>query len=184
VCCDPAAELPVMSSSERDWPRYNRALVGQGRLELFVSAEVLAGWTYAGPQRRGGKRLYSGRCIQTCLMLRELLGLGLRQTQGLVQSIMALAGLTLPVPDYTTLQRRTAALAVDLGACRGGSAEAVVLAVDATGLTVTRRGEWHARQHGRPDGRAAGASCTWPSTPRASRSSPRSTPAPTAPTAS
>lgn len=143
-----------MPSSERDWPRYNRALVGQGRLELFVSEAVLADWVYTGPRRRGGRRVYSERCIQTCLMLRELLGLGLRQTQGLVQSIMALAGLALPVPDYTTLQRRTAALAVELGAGRGcGDGEAIVLAVDATGLTLSRRGEWNARQHGRPDGR-------------------------------
>lgn len=145
-----------MPNAARDWARYNRLLVRQGRLDLFLSEEVLARWAYAGPRRPGGKKLYSDLCLQTCLMLRELLGLGLRQTTGLVQSIMAKAALAIPVPDYTTLQRRAAALRVDLNPGRpggGAAASAIVVAVDATGLTVTRRGEWNARRHGRTDGR-------------------------------
>jgi hypothetical protein len=145
-----------MPNAARDRARRNRALMRQGRLDLFVGEEVLADWLHTGPRRRGGRKVYSDLCIQTCSMLRELLGLGLRPTTGPVESIMARVTLALPVPDHTTLQRRAAALTVDLDlgrrCCRGAMA-AIVVAVDATGLTVTRRGEWNALEHGRADGR-------------------------------
>ena len=49
---------------------------------------------------------------ETALTLRAVFGLALRQTEGLVGSIMQLLGIDLPVPDHTTFSRRAGGLKV------------------------------------------------------------------------
>jgi hypothetical protein len=83
--------------------------------------------------------------------------LALRQTEGLIGSIIRLLGLDLPVPDHTTLSRRAATL--ELPGPRSGSrtdagrdaerdAEPVHLLVDSTGLKLCGSGEWLVEKHG------------------------------------
>ena len=48
----------------------------------------------------------------TALTLRAVFRLALRQTEGLIGSILRLLGLDLPVPDHTTLSRRAETLEV------------------------------------------------------------------------
>src|SRR3954467_5380235 len=55
---------------------------------------------------------YSDLAILTALTLRAVFRLALRQTEGLIGSLMRLLGLELPVPDHTTLSRRAAPLEV------------------------------------------------------------------------
>jgi hypothetical protein len=43
---------------------------------------------------------FSDAAIQTCLTLKALFGLPFRQTEGLVGSLLRLAGLDWPVPDF------------------------------------------------------------------------------------
>ena len=71
--------------------------------------------------------------------------LALRQTEGLIGSIIALLGLDLAVPDHTTLSRRTATL--DVVRPRPGSGP-VHLLVDSTGLKLCGSGEWLLEKHG------------------------------------
>jgi hypothetical protein len=84
--------------------------------------------------------------IQTCLTVKVLFGLPLRQTTGFVASLLKRAGLDWPVPDYSTLRRRQRTLAVQLP-YRGSGAPPHLL-VDGTGIEVRGEGEWHARKHG------------------------------------
>jgi Transposase DDE domain len=79
--------------------------------------------------------------------------LAYRQTEGLIGSLMRLLGLTLPVPDHTTLSRRAATLEVPRP--RSGSspdaereAAPVHLLVDSTGLKLCGPGEWLIEKHG------------------------------------
>ena len=78
--------------------------------------------------------------------------LAFRQTEGLIGSIIGLLGLTLRVPDHTTLSRRAAT--VDVPQPRrpspeaGGEAEPVHLLVDSTGLKLCGPGEWLIEKHG------------------------------------
>ncbi len=58
---------------------------------------VLRGWAF---------RPYSPLAILTGLTLRTVFHLTLRQTEGLISSILRLLGLDLAVPDHTTLSRR------------------------------------------------------------------------------
>ncbi len=55
---------------------------------------------------------YSPLAILTALTLRAVSRLAYRQAEGLIGSIISLLGLTLRVPDHTTLSRRFATLAV------------------------------------------------------------------------
>ena len=64
--------------------------------------------------------------------------LALRQTEGLIGSIIRLLGLDLATPDHSTLSRRAETLAV---AGPPSSAEPVLLLVDSTGLKLSGAGE-------------------------------------------
>ena len=75
--------------------------------------------------------IYSALAITTALTLRAVFRLALRQTEGLIGSIMHLLGLDLAVPDHSTLSRRAETL--ELPRPRPGS-EPVHLLVDSTGL--------------------------------------------------
>ena len=67
---------------------------------------------------RGGKRgrqpTYSDAAIQTCLTMKVLFGMALRQTTGFVESLLQLIGLNWAVPDFSTLCRRQRTLAVSI----------------------------------------------------------------------
>jgi hypothetical protein len=79
-------------------------------------------------------------------MLKALFGLPLRQTTGLVASLVKLAGLDWPTPDFSTLCRRQKGLDVMIGyrPAKG----ALHLLIDSTGIKVAGDGEWSARKYG------------------------------------
>src|ERR1700709_104772 len=81
-------------------------------------------------------------------MLRTVFRLAYRQTEGLIGSIIALLGLTLRVPDHTTLSRRAATLAVPRPTATAGDAHPIHLLVDSTGLKLCGAGEWLVERHG------------------------------------
>ena len=71
--------------------------------------------------------------------------LALRQTEGLVASILRLLGLELAAPDHSTLSRRAETLEVPRP--RAGE-RPVHLLVDSTGLRLCGPGDWLVEQHG------------------------------------
>jgi len=71
--------------------------------------------------------------------------LALRQTEGLIGSVITLLGLTLAVPDHATLSCRAETL--ELPRPRLGSAP-VHLLVDSTGLKLCGSGEWLLEKNG------------------------------------
>lgn len=71
--------------------------------------------------------------------------LALRQTEGLIRSILCLLGLDLAVPDHSTMSRRARSL--ELPRIRPGR-RAVHLLVDSTGLRLCGPGEWLVERHG------------------------------------
>jgi Transposase DDE domain len=93
----------------------------------------------------GGQPHYSALAILTALTLRAVFRLALRQTEGLIGSILRLLGLELAVPDHSTLSRRAETLQVPRP--HPGS-EPVHLLVDSTGLRLGGPGEWLAEEHG------------------------------------
>jgi IS5 family transposase len=75
-----------------------------------------------------------------------LFGLPLRQTVGLVESLIRMAGLDWPVPDYSTLCRRQARIGVQIPYRRTG--RPLNLLIDSTGVKFRGDGEWLPRKHG------------------------------------
>ena len=128
-----------------NWPAYNASLAQRGSITLWISEEVIEEWKAKPTGKRGGQKVYSDLAIECLLTLRSVYHLPLRATQGFAQSLFQLMGLSLPVPDYTTLSRRAVELKINLPRQEKGSAHIVV---DSTGLKIYGEGEWKVRQHG------------------------------------
>lgn len=137
----------------RNWPAYNRALVRRGSITFWVDEEAIQGWRdSAAPGPLGGRRrTYSDTAIECVLVVRAVFHLSLRASQGFLESVAKLMGVDLPIPDYTTVSRRQAGLALQLEPSRTRTPRHVV--IDTTGLKVFGAGEWYVRKHGRGKGR-------------------------------
>jgi len=129
-----------------NWSAYNKALKRRGSLSIWFDPEMI--WIPAPSGKRGRQRQFSDAAIQTCLTLKVLFGLPLRQTTGFVESLLRLIGLDWAVSDFSTLCRRQKALNVSLP-YRGGSGPLNLL-IDSTGIKAEGEGEWNARKHGGP----------------------------------
>ena len=129
-----------------NWVEYDQALVERGDITLWISPEAIKGWTAKASGRRGAPQKYTDLAIETALTLRLLLHLPLRQTEGFLRSIFELMGVSLDVPDHTTMSRRGARLTVPLRSrYRAGSID---LVIDSSGLSIFGEGQWAAVKHG------------------------------------
>jgi hypothetical protein len=128
-----------------NWSDYDAALCRRGSLTVWFTDEAIAAWHAEPRTTRGGQPHYSVLAITTALTLRAVFRLPLRQTEGLVGSIIGLLGLDLAVPDHSTLSRRAEALAVLRPASR---TEPAHLLVDSTGLKLFGAGQWLVEKHG------------------------------------
>jgi hypothetical protein len=127
-----------------NWRAYSAALRQRGSLLIWFDPEM--DWMAAPNGRRGRPATFSDAAVQTCLMLRALFGLPLRQTTGLVASLLELAKLDWPVPDYSTICRRQSDLTVTIP--YHPSTGALHLLIDSTGIKAMGEGEWSCRKHG------------------------------------
>jgi len=129
-----------------NWASYNRALVRRGDVTLWSSPEAIATWdpralarvtgsrsTPTSPSKPHSRSVFSSICHSG-------------QTEECLASVFGIMGLTLSVPDHTTLSRRGQSLALALRrVCTG---KRLPLAVDSTGLSIVGEGEWAAAEHG------------------------------------
>lgn len=129
-----------------NWSSYNDALKQRGSLAIWFDPEMA--WTPPPTGRRGRQCKFSDAAIQTCLTMKVLFGMPLRQTAGFVESLLRLVGLDWSVPDFSTLCRRQKTLNVSLP-YRGGTGPLNLL-IDSTGIKAEGEGEWNARKHGGP----------------------------------
>lgn len=127
-----------------NWAHYNASLKRRGSLSIWFDPDM--SWQADRSGKRGHPETFSDSAIQTCLTLKVLFGLPLRQTVGLVASLIEMAGLGWPVPDYSTLCRRQARIAVQIPYRR--SKAPLNLLIDSTGIRFRGDGEWLARKHG------------------------------------
>jgi len=144
--------IPRQQHKVTNWPAYEAGLRQRASLMVWFTDEAIAAWAAAPRTTRGGQPFYSPLAILTALTLRAVFRLAYRQAEGLIGSIISLLGLTLRVPDHTTLSRRSATLAVprpqpdNAGASDG--AQPLHLLVDSTGLKLCGAGEWLVEKHG------------------------------------
>jgi hypothetical protein len=96
----------------RNWPAYNKALKRRGLLTIWFDPTMT--WEAAPTGKRGRQPDYSDDAIQTCLTMKVLFGMALRQTTGFVESLLRLIGLDWAVPNFSTLSRRQKTLKVTI----------------------------------------------------------------------
>lgn len=127
-----------------NWKSYNDALRERGSLLIWLDKDMV--WLAPKVGRLGRPPVFSDAAIQFCLMVKVLFGLPLRQTTGMVGSILQMAGLDWSVPDFSTLSRRQKTIAVQIPSRRAPGP--LNLLVDSTGIKFLGDGEWLARKHG------------------------------------
>jgi hypothetical protein len=136
--------IPKTRYKVMNWRDYEAGLRKRGSLTIWFTEEAIAAWRAAPRTTPGGQARYSDLAVETSLILRTVFHQPLRQTEGLVGSLLGLMGLDLPIPDHTTLSRRARTLAVAPQAVSGP----VHLLVDSTGVKLSGPGEWLVEKHG------------------------------------
>jgi len=139
--------IPKQARRVTNWAAYDASLRQRGSLTVWFSEDAIAGWRAEGRTTPGGQPHYSALAILTGLCLRAVFRLALRQTEGLIGSIIGLLGLDLAIPDHTTLCRRADGLDVPRPQSSPG-AGGMHLIVDSTGLKFHGPGEWLVEKHG------------------------------------
>ena len=102
--------IPKQRHQITNWAEYDAALRQRGSLTVWFTEEAVAAWRAEPRTTPGGQPHYSALAITTALTLRAVFRLALRQTEGLIGSIIRLLGLDLSSADHTTLSRRAATL--------------------------------------------------------------------------
>lgn len=138
--------MPKKAYRVRNWSEYNKKLTQRGRVTFWVNEETAKKWHKTEKTKeRGRPKVYADVAIETCLIVKVLFNLPLRQCEGLVTDLFGLLKIKIQVPCYTQVCRRQRSLDVKLKHSVMGSIHVVI---DGTGLKVFGEGEWKVRQHG------------------------------------
>ena len=130
---DQVSEKPKAKYRIRNWASYNESLKKRGSITLWIDENVLRAWK-AKPETvrsRGGQKLYSDGMIECLLMVKNVYHLAYRQTEGFARSLGKLLGMELPIPNYSTLNRRAKSVEVKLETSEKGP---IHIMLDSTGL--------------------------------------------------
>jgi hypothetical protein len=109
---DRRRHIPKQRHRVINWAEYDAGLRARGSLIMWFTPEAVEACKAEPHTGRGGQPTCSALAIATALTLRAVFRLALRQTEGLIASILQLLGLDLPVPDHRTLSRRAEVLEV------------------------------------------------------------------------
>ncbi|NDV12982.1 IS5 family transposase [Crenobacter caeni] len=127
-----------------NWAKYDAALKARGSLLIWLDTKLQ--WQAEPSGKPGRSATFSDAAIQFCLSIKCLFGLALRQTIGLVESLIKLAGLDWQVPNFSTLSRRQHSIAVKIPAQKHG--RGLELLIDSTGIQFLGESEWKRKKHG------------------------------------
>lgn len=89
---------------------YNASLKARGSLMIWLDRDMR--WHCSPYGKRGHAQTFSEVAIQFCLTIKCLFNLALYQAVSMVQSLLSLAELDWPAPDYSTVCWRQKSLQV------------------------------------------------------------------------
>ena len=95
-----------------NWLACNAALKRRGSLTIWFDPAMI--WEAAPTDKRGRQPDCSDAAIRTCLTMKVLFGMALRQTTGFVESLLWLIDLDRAVLNFSTLSRRQKTLKVNI----------------------------------------------------------------------
>ena len=129
--------------SRRDWKRVNEALVRRG--ELLLDLDFVKGWSGElegmNKGKEGAQFRYPDSFIRLLFFMYVYLHLPYRQLEGFTKALAKYVR-GLKVPDHSSIQWRAEKLPIKLDKALVESNEDVVIALDASGIKVTNRGDW------------------------------------------
>jgi hypothetical protein len=132
---------------KRNWKRINEALVRRG--ELLLDLDFVKGWEDELEGMNKGKEgalfRYPDSFVRLLLFMHVYLHLPYRQLEGFTKAL-ARHVKGLKVPDHSSIQWRAEKLPIKLDNAIMHSNEDVIIAVDATGVKVSNRGDWMRHQ--------------------------------------
>jgi hypothetical protein len=122
-------------------------LIRRGSLTIWFDQQVIDRWVNREKTGKPGTpRTYTDSAIECALVLRAVYHLRPRATQGFLSSLLEQVAPNVPVPDDTTICRRSHTLKGALPVVHTG--EALHVLVDSSGIKVFGEGEWKVRNHG------------------------------------
>ena len=138
------------SYNKRDWKVYEEGLRNRGDLTIWFCEDAVAAWNHSddGKRKRGRQKHYSDLAIETSHTIRLVYKQPLRQTEGLMRSIVRFMQLDLAIPDHTTLSRRSKRVLLRKKQSPQEAGGHWVIIVDSTGLKVVGEKEWMNHKHG------------------------------------
>ncbi|MEG1282394.1 MAG: IS5 family transposase, partial [Comamonas sp.] len=116
----------------------------RGDLTIWLDKNIQ--WPAPASGKRGRSHTFSDAAIQFCLSIKCLFGLPLRQSLGLVQSLLSIAGLPWAALDYSTVCRRRKGLDVQVHYRPSG--KGLHMLADSTSIKFLAEGEWKTKKHG------------------------------------
>jgi hypothetical protein len=129
----------------RDWRRINEGLVKRG--EILLDLRILDRWDSEldamNQGKEGGRYVYPEIFVRLLGYVHLLFHLPYRQTEGFLKALRRFDS-RIHVPDYSTIDRRVNRLNVKLSEEDYGND--LVIAVDASGIKVSNRGDWMRRK--------------------------------------
>lgn len=132
----------------KNWREYNKSLKNRGDITFWLSDDALGNLLEQDlvikPRRRQVK--YSKNALQTIYTFRQIFNLRLRQAEGFTRSLLRIVGVSLPVPDYTTVSRLIRKLSIDFVYSKPNGNINVIF--DSTGIKVLGEKEWINYKHG------------------------------------
>jgi len=136
------------TNTKRDWKKINNRLVQQGM--LLISLSFLDSWHKQVKQLNKGKvgrpYTYPTGLIEYASLLHCFMHLGYRQVKGVLLAVAEKEPKLKPA-DYSTLNRRFNRLETKIRPRQQKSEEDLWVAIDASGICVTNRGEWMRKIH-------------------------------------
>jgi Transposase DDE domain len=128
---------------KRNWKEYNEKLVRRG--ELYLSLEFLENWDNELDKMNEGKKgapfSYPEQFVTFMAFVYSIFHLPYREMEGFLRKLSDLISRDIAA-DYTTLFKRIAKMKITLPETISEKREDVIIAVDASGIKVTNRGEW------------------------------------------
>ena len=128
---------------KRNWKEYNEKLVRRG--ELYLSLEFLENWDNELDKMNEGKKRapfsYPEQFVMFMAFVYSIFHTPYRQLEGFLRKLSDLVSQDIAA-DYTTLFKRIAKMNITLPETISKKGENIVIAVDASGVKVTNRGEW------------------------------------------
>jgi len=82
--------IPKQTFKVTNWRDYDASLRQRGSLTVWFTDDAIVTWQAEPRTTRGGQRIYSALAILTALTLRTVFRLALRQTEGLIGSVLRL----------------------------------------------------------------------------------------------